>query len=201
MLTESSLIQQDAETASKRESIATHVREILRLLGEDHLREGLLDTPMRVAKMYEEILSGMKVEPASVLNTTFEEQTDGPVLVSDITFYSLCEHHMVPFFGTAHVAYLPADRIVGLSKLARLVDVLSKRLQVQERMTEQIVATIEETLKPQGCIAVVEAEHLCMCMRGVKKPGSKTTTIAARGVYKTDRELRNEFLRLIGARG
>lgn len=201
MLTESSIIQPDADAATRRESIATHVREILRLLGEDHLREGLLDTPMRVAKMYEELLGGMDVHPASVLNTTFEEQTDGPVLVSDITFYSLCEHHMVPFFGTAHIAYLPAAKIVGLSKLARLVDVLSHRLQVQERMTEQIVAAIDEALAPQGSIAVVEAEHLCMCARGVKKPGSKTTTIAARGVYKTDIQLRNEFLQLIGGRG
>lgn len=197
MLTESSIVQPGADITTQRESIAIHVREILRLLGEDVHRDGLLDTPLRVAKMYEELLAGMHADPAMTLNTTFEETTDGPIIVSDITFYSLCEHHMVPFFGTAHIAYLPSDRIVGLSKLARLVEVLSHRLQVQERMTEQIVETIAEVLSPQGCIAMLQAEHLCMCARGVRKPGSRTTTMAARGVYQTDVQLRNEFLQVV----
>jgi GTP cyclohydrolase IA len=197
MLTESSIIQPDADMITRRESIADHVREILRLVGEDVARDGILDTPLRVAKMYEELLSGMQVDLATTLNATFEETTDGPIIVSDITFYSLCEHHMVPFFGTAHVAYLPSGTIVGLSKLARLVEVLSHRLQVQERMTEQIVDTITDVLAPQGCIALVQAEHLCMCARGVKKPGSRTTTMASRGVYQTDTQLRNEFMQIV----
>ncbi|MCL6632195.1 MAG: GTP cyclohydrolase I FolE [Alicyclobacillus herbarius] len=187
-----------ANRQPNREAIAHHVREILRLVGEDPEREGLLDTPIRVAKMYEELLAGMRIDPASVLNTTFEERSDGPVIVSNIIFYSLCEHHMLPFFGTAHVAYLPSDRIVGLSKIARLVDALSRRLQVQERLTEQIVATIEKVLAPRGVIAVVEAEHLCMCARGVRKPGSSTRTLAVRGAYAENAELRREFLQLIG---
>lgn len=186
-----------SDSSERHQSIAYHVQELLRLVGEDVNREGLLDTPLRVAKMFDELLAGMTVNLDDVLNTTFEEHTEGPVIVRDITFYSLCEHHMVPFFGTAHVAYLPSTRIVGLSKIARLVDAASTRLQVQERMTEQIVATIDRVLEPQGVIALVEAEHTCMCARGVKKPGSKTTTLAARGVYKENYHLRNEFLHMI----
>jgi GTP cyclohydrolase I len=182
----------------RRSAIAHHVREILRLVGEDPEREGLLDTPLRVAKMYEELLAGMDTDPAAVLDTTFEERSEGPVIVSDIVFYSLCEHHMLPFFGTAHVAYLPSDRIVGLSKIARLVDTLSRRLQVQERLTEQIVDTIDRVLTPRGVMAVLEAEHLCMCARGVRKPGSRTSTLAVRGAYKDNPQLRSEFMHLIG---
>jgi GTP cyclohydrolase I len=182
----------------RRSAIAHHVREILRLVGEDPEREGLLDTPLRVAKMYEELLAGMDTDPAAVLDTTFEERSEGPVIVSDIVFYSLCEHHMLPFFGTAHVAYLPSDRIVGLSKIARLVDTLSRRLQVQERLTEQIVDTIDRVLAPRGVMAVLEAEHLCMCARGVRKPGSRTSTLAVRGAYKDNPQLRSEFMHLIG---
>ncbi len=188
----------ESTVEQRRAAVAHHVREILRLIGEDPGRDGLLDTPVRVAKMYEELLSGMEINPAAVLNTTFEERSEGPVVVSDIAFYSLCEHHMLPFFGTAHVAYLPSDRIVGLSKIARLVDVLSRRLQVQERLTDQIVATMDAVLKPRGVIAVMEAEHLCMCARGVRKPGSRTRTLATRGVYAKDPQLRREFLQLIG---
>ncbi|GGJ01905.1 GTP cyclohydrolase 1 [Alicyclobacillus cellulosilyticus] len=187
----------DTETDDRRAAIAYHVREILRLLGEDPTREGLLDTPVRVAKMYEEMLEGMWMQPEDVLTTTFAERAEGPVIVSDITFYSLCEHHLVPFFGQAHVAYLPGDRIVGISKVARLVDAFSRRLQVQERMTEQIAQAMDEVLRPRGVIALVEAEHTCMCARGVRKPGSRTTTLAARGLYATDPGLRDEFLRLI----
>lgn len=184
----------------RRRAVAYHVQEILKLYGEDVSRDGLSDTPVRVAKMWEEMLSGMSVDPASVLNTTFEDVTDGPVIVQDIRFYSLCEHHMVPFFGKAHIAYLPSDRIVGLSKLARLVDVVSQRLQVQERMTETIVQTIQDVLKPVGVIALVEAEHTCMCARGVRKPGSFTTTLATRGEYRHNYALRNEFLQMVGRR-
>ncbi|KPV43343.1 GTP cyclohydrolase I FolE [Alicyclobacillus ferrooxydans] len=189
---------QASQPNQERVNVAYHVRKILELLGENPDREGLLDTPDRVAKMFEEMLSGLNVDPVSVLNTTFEETSDGPVIVSDITFYSLCEHHMVPFFGKAHVGYLPGKRIVGLSKLARLVETVSQRLQVQERMTSQIVNAVTTALEPEGVIALVEAEHTCMCARGVKKPGSRTTTIAASGRYKDDVALRQEFLRMIG---
>ncbi|MBX6352798.1 MAG: GTP cyclohydrolase I FolE [Thermoflavifilum sp.] len=196
----SSVNQTETAHEQRIEAVAAHVREILRLLGEDVSREGLADTPLRVAKMYEELLAGMTVDPDSVLSTTFEEKTDGPVVVADIIFYSLCEHHMLPFFGTAHVAYLPADRIVGLSKIARLVEVVSRRLQVQERMTEQIADSIDRVLKPHGVMVLVEAEHLCMCARGVKKPGSRTVTTAVRGQYRDDATLRAEFFRLLERR-
>lgn len=181
-----------------RAEIAGHVRDILRLLGENPEREGLLDTPMRVAKMFQESLVGNAINPASVLSTTFEETSEGPVVVGDITFYSLCEHHMIPFYGKAHVAYLPSTRIVGLSKIARLVDAVSQRLQVQERMTQQIVDAVQEALSPHGAIALVQAEHTCMCARGVRKPGSVTTTIASSGEYRDNYALRQEFLRMIG---
>lgn len=184
-------------TEERRQAIAYHVEQLLKLVGEDTTRDGLLDTPLRVAKMYEELLSGMSVDLNTVLNTTFGETVQGPVIVSDITFYSLCEHHMVPFYGVAHVGYLPGQRIVGISKIARLVDAVSRRLQVQERMTEQIAQTMQHALTPLGVIVLIEAEHTCMCARGVKKPGSKTTTMAVRGAYETDTTLRAEFLQLI----
>ncbi|MCL6517136.1 MAG: GTP cyclohydrolase I FolE [Alicyclobacillus sp.] len=187
-----------AAPVDERSQIAAHVREILRLLGEDTTRDGLVDTPLRVARMYEEMLGGMRMDPESVLSTTFEETAQGPVIVSDITFYSLCEHHMVPFFGKAHVAYLPSQSIVGISKIARLVDVFARRLQVQERMTEQIVDTIDRVLAPHGVMALIEAEHTCMCARGIRKPGSRTITMATRGEYRDNPELRREFLQMIG---
>jgi len=183
---------------SARAAIAAHVRSILELLGENPERPGLLDTPNRVAKMFEEMLSGMNVAAENVLNTTFEETSEGPVVVSNITFYSLCEHHMVPFFGAAHVAYLPGTHIVGLSKIARLVDAVSHRLQVQERMTQQIVDGLDRVLQPKGVIVLLEAEHTCMCARGVRKPGSATTTLASAGEYRDNFALRQEFLRMIG---
>lgn len=185
------------EPLTRRQAIAYHVEQILKLVGEDPNRDGLLDTPMRVAKMYEEVLAGMSVNPVEVLNTTFEETSDGPVIVSDITFYSLCEHHMVPFFGKAHVGYIPDGTIVGISKIARLVDAFAGRLQVQERMTQQIVNSISDVLQAKGAIAMVEAEHTCMCARGVKKPGSVTRTMATTGVYAADTHLQNVFLKLI----
>jgi GTP cyclohydrolase I len=175
------------------------VRLILEGVGEDPNREGLRETPARVARMYAEILQGMTQDTAALFEVTFEEGHREMVLVKDIPFYSMCEHHMVPFFGMAHVAYLPGPggEICGLSKLARLVDMYAQRLQVQERLTGQIANTLVDELTPDGVIVVVEAEHLCMSMRGVKKPGSKTITSAVRGAFETSQKTRNEALSLI----
>ncbi len=162
-----------------------HVYEMLRLLGEDPDREGLLDTPKRVAKMYGEIFGGLNENPDEVLAKTFpaEGKTD-LIIVQDIPFYSMCEHHLVPFFGKVHIGYIPKERIVGLSKFARLVDVFARRPQVQERITTEIVAAIDRNIDALGVICVVEAEHMCMTMRGIKKPGSLTRTIAKSGVFE-----------------
>lgn len=180
-----------------REQIEHHVREILRLVGEDVDREGLLDTPARVTRMYEEIFAGYAIEPKAVLGTTFDEQHEELVVVKDIVFYSQCEHHMAPFFGKVHIGYIPSGKIAGLSKFARLVDAITKRLQVQERITSEIADTLDESLAPHGVMVVVEAEHLCMCARGVKKYGSKTVTSAVRGYFRRDNALRAEFMNLI----
>ena len=178
------------------------VRLILEGIGEDPDREGLLKTPARVARMYEEIFAGMTEDPSKHFEVTFDEHTEEMVLVGDIPFYSMCEHHLVPFFGKAHVAYIPSadGRICGLSKLARLVDAFAKRPQVQERLTKQVADTLMEQLNPQGVIVVMEAEHMCMSMRGVKKPGSKTTTSAVRGIFESHDATRAEALSLIFAR-
>jgi GTP cyclohydrolase I len=182
-----------------RAKIEQGVRLILEGVGEDPTREGLLDTPGRVAKMYAEIFSGLTETPASLFEKSFGEDHNELVLVKDIPFYSVCEHHLVPFFGMAHVGYLPGaeGRICGISKLARLVDLFAKRPQVQERLTSQIADTLVQQLNPQGVIVVIEAEHLCMSMRGVKKPGSKTTTSAVRGAFKNSQKSREEALSLI----
>ncbi len=182
-----------------KELIEQGVRMILEGIGEDPNREGLQKTPSRVAKMYEEVFAGMEENPAIHFETTFDEHHQEMVIVRDIPFYSMCEHHLVPFFGLAHVAYIPSPdgRICGLSKLARLVDAYAKRPQVQERLTSQIADTLIEQLHPQGALIVLEAEHLCMSMRGVKKPGSKTTTSAVRGVFEKSQATRNEALNLI----
>lgn len=165
---------------------------------EQVTREGLLDTPKRVAKMYNEIFSGYEIDPVSVLGTTFEQENHQEmVLLRDIPFYSHCEHHMVPFFGTVHIAYIPNGDIVGISKLARLVEVFARRLQVQERLTSQIADTIEQVLNPLGVAVVITAEHLCMTMRGVQKPGSKTTTSAMRGVFRDNTNNAREELLLL----
>ena len=165
---------------------------------EQVTREGLLDTPKRVAKMYNEIFSGYESDPVSVLGTTFEQENHQEmVLLRDIPFYSHCEHHMVPFFGTVHIAYIPNGDIVGISKLARLVEVFARRLQVQERLTSQIADTIEQVLNPLGVAVVITAEHLCMTMRGVQKPGSKTTTSAMRGVFRDNTNNAREELLLL----
>jgi GTP cyclohydrolase I len=163
--------------------IAAAVREILLAVGEDPDRDGLLETPARVAKAYAEVFAGLHQDPAELLSTTFDIDHQELVLVKDIPFYSTCEHHLVPFHGRAHVGYIPGDsgKVTGLSKLARLVDLYARRPQVQERLTTQIAEALEENLGPRGSIVVVEAEHLCMSMRGVRKPGSTTTTSAVRG--------------------
>ena len=164
------------------------VTELLSAIGEDPERDGLLKTPSRVAHMYEELFSGLDEEPGDHLEITFAAEHDEMVMVRDIPFASLCEHHLVPFMGRAHVAYIPGNdgRITGLSKFARLVDGYAKRLQVQERMTTQIADAVERALAPKGVLVVVEAEHLCMSMRGVKKPGTLTITSAVRGLFRTD---------------
>lgn len=175
------------------------IRELLLAVGEDPERDGLKDTPARVARMYAEVFAGMRMDPEDVLTTTFDLAHDELVLVRDIEVWSHCEHHLVPFFGKAHVGYIPAPdgRITGLSKLARLVDVYAKRPQVQERLTTQVADALQEILTPRGVIVVIEAEHLCMAMRGVRKPGAITTTSAVRGQFKTDKASRAEALELI----
>jgi len=175
------------------------VREILVAIGEDPDRDGLLRTPKRIAEMYEEIFSGLHDEPSRHLTVTFEADHDEMVMVRDIALASLCEHHFVPFTGRAHIAYIPGDdgRITGLSKLARLVDGYARRPQVQERLTSQVADALQEVLKPRGVFVVIEAEHLCMSMRGVKKPGSLTVTSAVRGLFKTNPATRAEAMSLI----
>lgn len=182
-----------------KERIEKAVREILFAVGEDPDREGLKDTPRRMAKMYEEIFSGLNDNPAKHLEIYFqEEKYEELVLVKDIPFYSVCEHHLVPFFGKAHVAYLPKNgRLTGLSKLARVVETVAKRPQLQERITSTVADTIMEKLDPYGVIVVIEAEHMCMTMRGVKKPGSKTMTSAVRGLFRTDPKSRAEVMSMI----
>ena len=185
-----------------RANIEQGVRLNLEGVGEDPSREGLRKTPERVAKMYEEVFAGMNEDPAVHFETTFDEHHEEMVLVRDIPFYSMCEHHLAPFFGHAHIAYIPSPdgRICGLSKLARLLDVFARRPQVQERLTSQVADTLMKELKPQGAIVVLEAEHLCMSMRGVKKPGTQTTTSAIRGIFDEDTAARAEALSLIFAR-
>ena len=175
------------------------MRELLLAVGEDPDRDGLKATPGRVARAYAEIFGGLFVEPDEVLQTTFDENHDELVLVKDIALYSTCEHHLVPFHGSAAVGYIPGTdgRITGLSKLARLVDLYARRPQVQERLTSQIADAVMRRLEPRGVIVVVEAEHLCMAMRGVRKPGSMTMTSAVRGIFKADPRTRAEALSLI----
>lgn len=175
------------------------VRELLLAVGEDPQRDGLLDTPARVARAFKEIFGGLYTDPDAVLDTTFDEGHDELVLVKEIPMYSTCEHHLVSFHGVAHVGYIPGQdgRVTGLSKIARLVDLYAKRPQVQERLTAQIADALMRKLDPRGVIVVIEAEHLCMAMRGVRKPGAVTTTSAVRGQFKTDKASRAEALELI----
>jgi GTP cyclohydrolase I len=178
------------------------VREILTAVGEDPDREGLIETPARVARMYAEIFGGLHIDPAIYLQKTFTQQHDEMVLVKDITFSSCCEHHLLPFTGTVHIAYLPDGRVIGLSKLARITEVIARRPQVQERMTEDLAELLTRELKPRGVGVIVEAAHSCMTIRGVKKPGAMTITSAMRGLFKTNPMTRNEFMALVfGHRG
>ena len=179
------------------------VRELLFALGEDPDRDGLQATPSRVARMYAEVVSGMEEDPAAHLSTVFAVDHDELVLVRDISFSSMCEHHLLPFIGRAHVGYIPgpSGMVTGLSKLARLVDGYARRLQVQERLTTQIASAIERALAPTGVIVVLEAEHLCMSIRGVAKPGAETVTSAVRGQFRTDARARGEALSLIRSAG
>ena len=179
--------------------IEAAVREILSAIGEDPDRPGLVDTPARVARAYAETFAGLSQDPYDVLATTFEEDHDELVLVKDIPMYSTCEHHLVPFSGKAHVGYIPGEdgRVTGLSKLARLVEVYARRPQVQERMTRQVADALYDVLKPRGVIVVVEAEHLCMAMRGIRKPGATTVTSAVRGIFRDNAATRSEAMSLI----
>lgn len=180
------------------EKIEKAVTMILEAIGENPQREGLLDTPKRVAKMYEEMFQGLHEDPRQYFETIFHEGHDEVVLVKDIPFYSMCEHHLVPFYGKVHVAYIPQNGVVaGLSKLARTVETVSHRPQLQERITGTIADVLMEMLNPQGVYVVVEAEHMCMTMRGIKKPGSKTVTSVAKGIFKNDEAKRSEILSFI----
>jgi GTP cyclohydrolase I len=181
------------------ERIAKAVREILEAIGEDPDRDGLRDTPERVARMYAEICSGIHEQVDTHLAVTFEAGHDEMVMVRDIAMQSICEHHLIPFIGRAHVAYIPGEdgRITGISKLARLVDALSRRPQVQENLTVQVADEIDRTLQPRGVMVVIEAEHLCMTMRGVRKPGSTTVTSAVRGLFRSSVATREEAMRFI----
>jgi GTP cyclohydrolase IA len=186
-------------TSVNTAQIEEAVRLILEAIGEDPNREGLLETPKRVAKMYQEVFMGLNQDPKEYFQTVFGEDHEELVLVKDIPFYSMCEHHLVPFFGVAHVAYIPKNgKVTGLSKLARAVEAVAKRPQLQERITSTVADSILETLEPHGVMVVIEAEHMCMTMRGVKKPGSKTITSAVRGVFAEDSISRAEVLSLIG---
>lgn len=180
------------------EKIEKAVSMILEAVGEDISREGLLETPKRVAKMYAEVFSGLKEDPKEYFKTVFHEGHEEIVLVKDIPFHSMCEHHLVPFFGKAHIAYIPRDGVVtGLSKLARAVETVSRRPQLQERITSTIADSLMETLNPHGVFVMVEAEHMCMTMRGIKKPGAKTVTAVSRGILETDDIKRSEVLSYI----
>jgi GTP cyclohydrolase I len=173
------------------------VREILAAIGEDPDRDGLRDTPARVARMYAELFGGLQLEPGRHLRKTFSENYDELVLVRDIAFHSMCEHHLLPFIGVAHVGYLPRGKVVGLSKLARVVEEVSRRPQVQERMTHQIADLLQQELDPKGVVVVLEAGHSCMTIRGIRKPGSLTITSAVRGLFKTNQSSRAEAMSLI----
>ena len=180
-----------------QQKIQDGVRLILEGIGEDLNREGLRETPERIARMYEEICGGMTEDAGKHLQKTLSVSDSGIVMEKDIVFYSMCEHHMLPFYGKAHIAYIPDGKVVGLSKLARTVEVFAKRLQIQEQMTAQIADAIMEHLSPKGVMVVIEAEHMCMTMRGVKKPGSLTETMAVRGEFKENTELQKQFFMML----
>lgn len=180
-----------------QKKIEEAIRLLLEGIGEDPEREGLVDTPKRIAKMYQEICGGMYESAEEHLKKTFTAENAEMVVEKDIQFYSMCEHHMLPFYGKVHIAYVPDGKVVGLSKLARTVEVYARRLQLQEQMTVQIAEALMEHLAPKGVMIYAEAEHMCMTMRGVKKPGSKTVSIAARGVFEENEKLQNLFFNMI----
>ena len=181
-----------------REKVEQAVRLLLEGIGEDVNREGLIETPARIARMYGEICGGMDENAGEHLKKTFTAENNEMVVEKDITFYSMCEHHMLPFYGKVHIAYIPDGKVVGLSKLARTVEVYARRLQLQEQMTAQIADALMEHLKPKGVMVLAEAEHMCMTMRGVKKPGSKTVSVVTRGEFEDNEKLQNMFFRMIG---
>lgn len=180
-----------------QEKVKAAISLLLEGIGEDVEREGLKDTPDRIARMYGEICGGMDEDAAEHLSKVFTVQNNEMVLEKDIVFYSMCEHHLMPFYGKAHVAYIPDGKVVGLSKLARTVEVFAKRLQIQEQMTGQIADAIMEHLAPKGVMVMLEAEHMCMTMRGIKKPGSKTVSIVTRGVFQDNEILQNQFFQML----
>ncbi|MGY1689202.1 GTP cyclohydrolase I FolE [Geodermatophilus sp. SYSU D01105] len=193
------LLERPPRAGVDHERAAAAVRELLIAVGEDPDRPGLRDTPGRVARSYAETFAGLWQDPSDILATTFDEDHDEMVLVKDIPMYSTCEHHLVPFHGVAHIGYIPGEdgRVTGLSKLARLVEVYARRPQVQERMTSQIADALAEVLKPRGVLVVIEAEHLCMAMRGIRKPGSTTVTSAVRGIFRDNPATRSEAMSLV----
>ena len=184
------------------DAVVDAVRSILEAIGEDPERDGVARTPERVAKMYSEIFAGIELDPVEELSVLFDAGHDEMIMIKDVPLYSMCEHHLIPFVGVAHVAYIPNEKgqITGLSKLARVVDVLAKRPQVQERLTTQVADAIEKALEPRGVLVVIEAEHLCMSMRGVQKPGSKTVTSAVRGIFRSSEATRAEAMNLISSK-
>ncbi len=189
------------ERMSRTAKLESSVRDILALVGENPRREGLLRTPQRVAKAYQFLTKGYREDVKKILNgAVFTEKYDEMVIVKDIDFFSMCEHHMLPFYGKAHVAYIPHGKILGLSKMPRIVEVFSRRLQVQERLTQQIAETLFDILEPDGVAVVIEARHLCMMMRGVEKQNSVATTSAMLGSFREDERTRNEFLKLLDSR-
>jgi GTP cyclohydrolase I len=194
------MLQVDGLTTNgviNQEKIAAGVRMILEAIGEDPEREGLRDTATRVAKMYTDLFQGLHANPRDYLTVLFDEQHDEMVLVKDVPFYSMCEHHLLPFYGKAHVAYIPRGKVVGLSKIVRVVEAFARRPQVQERLTSQIADLLMDTLDAYGVAVVVEASHTCMTMRGVKKPGANVVTSVMRGIFKTNQATRSEFMSLV----
>lgn len=183
-----------------KDKIKQGVRLLLEGIGEDTEREGLIDTPDRIARMYEEIFAGLNQDAAEPLSKVFTAQNTDMIIEKDITFYSMCEHHLLPFYGKAHIAYIPNGKVAGLSKLARTVEVFARRPQLQERMTVQIAEALMEELDAAGSMVILEAEHMCMTMRGIKKPGSRTVTIASKGMFADDAELRQTFISIAGVK-
>lgn len=192
------LRKKEGVVMSKQQKIEQAIYQLLEAIGEDPQREGLIDTPKRVAKMYQEVFAHLNDDPKDQFTTVFSEGHEEVVIVKDIPFYSMCEHHLVPFFGKAHIAYIPKNgQVTGLSKLARAVEVASKRPQLQERLTMQVATALDEALSPEGVYVEVEAEHMCMAMRGIKKPGTTTITTVAKGCFKTDLALKREIMSLM----